>query len=93
MLDKIKQLMEMKKQADQIKKELEKIEVEVNEVKGIKIIVTAAQNFRFIEIDPMFLKEANKENLESDLLKSLNLAIQKSQTVAAQKMASVMPGL
>lgn len=93
MLDKVKQLMEMKKQADKIRKELDAITVEVAEVRGIKMVVTGTQNFRSVEIDESLLAAENKSRFESDLLRSINAAVKKSQTVAAQKMASVMPGL
>ena len=93
MLDKVKQLMEMKKQADKIRKELDAITVEVAEVRGIKMVVTGTLNFRSVEIDESLLAAENKSRFESDLLRSINAAVKKSQTVAAQKMASVMPGL
>lgn len=93
MFDKMKQLMELKKQADQIKRELDAALVDVQEVNGIKISITGSQNFRSIEIDGPLLAPENKERLEADLLRSMNAAIKKSQTVAAQKMKDVMPGL
>ena len=93
MFDKMKQLMELKKQADQIKRELDAALVDVQEVNGIKISITGSQNFRSIEIDGPLLTPENKGRLEADLLRSMNAAIKKSQTVAAQKMKDVMPGL
>ena len=92
MFDKMKQLMEMKKQADVIKRELDAITVEVEEVRGIKIVITGSQNFRSLEIDAGLLTADNKGRLEADLLRSVNMSIKKSQGVAAKKMASVMPG-
>ncbi len=93
MFDKMKQLMELKKQADQIKRELDAALVDIQEVNGIKISITGSQNFRSIEIDGPLLAPENKGRLEADLLRSMNAAIKKSQTVAAQKMKDVMPGL
>ena len=93
MFDKMKQLMEFKKQADQIKRELDASTIEFSDVKGIKIVINGSQNFNSLEIDENFLKPENKKRLESDLLRSLNAAVQKSQVVAAQKMKNVMPGL
>ena len=40
MLDKMKQLMEMKRQADQIKRELESVTVDVQEVRGSRSPLT-----------------------------------------------------
>lgn len=91
MFDQMKQMMEMKKQADRIKKELDALIVDVNEVKGIDIQLTGSQSFRLITIDEQFLKPENKARLEKDLLRSLNAAIKKSQSTAAQKMAVSMP--
>jgi DNA-binding protein YbaB len=93
MLDKMKQLMEMKKQADRIKKDLDALIVDVNEVNGIAIQVTGSQAFRSIAIDADLLKPENKARLEKDLLRSVNASIKKSQTMAAQKMAAIMPNI
>jgi len=93
MFDKMKQLMEMKKQADRIKKELDAITVDVNEVNGIAVQITGSQAFRSITIDPELLKSENKARLEKDLLRSMNAAVKKSQNTAAQKMAASMPNL
>lgn len=92
MLDKMKQLMEMKRQADLIKRELDAVTVDVQEVRGIKISVNGSQNFKSIEIDETLLTASNKARLQADLLRSVNAAIGKSQGVAAQKMKSVLPG-
>ncbi len=92
MLDRMKQLMEMKRQADLIKRELEAVIVDVQDVRGIKITVNGSQNFKSIEIDETLLNAANKARLQADLLRSLNAAIGRSQAVAAQKMKSVLPG-
>ena len=93
MFDKMKQLMDLKKQADKIKKELDSSTIEINEVEGIRLIVNGAQNFKYLEIDSSLLNSENKGKIEVDLLKSINAAIDKSQKVAAQKMSAVMPGL
>ena len=93
MFDKMKQLMELKKQADQIKRELDAAIVDVQEVNGIKITITGSQDFRSIEIDSPLLSSENKKRLEADLLRSMNAAIKKSQVMAAQKMKNVMPDL
>ncbi|MEW5894226.1 MAG: YbaB/EbfC family nucleoid-associated protein [Candidatus Omnitrophota bacterium] len=91
MLDKMKQLMEMKKQADRIKKELDNVIVDVKEVEGISLQITGSQTFRSIEISQDMLVPENKARLEKDLLRSLNSAIKKSQKTAAEKMAASMP--
>jgi DNA-binding protein YbaB len=93
MFDKMKQLMELKQQADRIKKELEGMTVEVNEVQGIKIVVNGVQRLRSIEIDEGLLEKGQKQRIEEGLLRSVNAAVKESQTIAAQKMSALMPGL
>ena len=51
MLDQVKKLMEMKKQADILKKELEATIIEVTETRGIKLVINGAQIFQSIEIE------------------------------------------
>ncbi len=97
MMDKIKQLMEMKKQAEQLKRELDAATIDVNDVRGIKITVNGAQRFQSIEIDTTLLGAENKKRLEADLLRGINNAVGKSQALAAGKMKDLtglnIPGL
>ena len=92
MFDKMKQLMEMKKQTDLIKRELEANNIESEDVRGIKIVMNGAQNIKSVEIEASLLGAENKKKLESDLLRSFNSAVRKSQNLAAEKMKSLMPG-
>ncbi|MFP4473057.1 MAG: YbaB/EbfC family nucleoid-associated protein [Candidatus Omnitrophota bacterium] len=91
MFDKMKELMEMKKQADRIKKELDHIVIDVEEVSGIAIKINGSQNFREITVSEEMLTPENKSRLEKDLLRSLNAAVKQSQKKAAQQMSSAMP--
>ncbi|MBF0523010.1 MAG: YbaB/EbfC family nucleoid-associated protein [Candidatus Omnitrophica bacterium] len=91
MFDKMKQLMEMKKQADQIKRDLDATHMEVSDVAGIKITINGSQVFESIEIDEQKLNVLNKKKLEAEILKGINLAIKKSQEAAALKMKSLLP--
>jgi len=93
MFSKMKELMEMKKQADRIKKELDGSWVEVDAIRGVKIVVSGSQCFKSLEIDDALIHAGNKKELESSLLRGVNEAIRKSQELAAQKMRSAMPGL
>jgi len=89
----MKQLMELKKQAEQLKSELHRTQIEVNEVPGIRISISGSQDFSSIEIDEQLLSVENKAKIESELLQSINAAVKKSQDLAAQKMQGIMPGL
>jgi DNA-binding YbaB/EbfC family protein len=91
MFDKMKQLMEMKKQADRIKKELDSSTVEANE-SGIKIVMTGSQTVQSVQIEESSLKPENKARFERDLARAVNVAVKKSQNLAAEKMKEVMPG-
>ena len=92
MFDKVKQMMELKKQADKLKKELEAVSITVNDVRGIKVTVNGAQIFQSVDIDEGLLSAANKNRVQMDLLRSINTAVKKSQQAAAHKMRNT-PGL
>ena len=97
MFDKMKELMEVKRQAESLKRELDAANIEVTEVRGIKLVINGSQNFKSVEIDPELLNAENKKRLESDLMRALNSAIKKAQNLAAQKMQAMtglnIPGL
>ncbi len=91
MFDQVKKLMEMKKQADILKKQLEATIIEVQETRGIKVVVNGAQIFQSIDIEESLLNAGNKNRIQMDLLKNMNTAVKRSQQAAANKMKS-MPG-
>jgi len=90
MLDKMKQMMELKHRADQLKRELDAITVDVSDVPGIRISISGSQEFRSVEIAPDLLGVDKKPDLERQLLRSLNAAVKKAQQTAAQRMAETM---
>lgn len=92
MFDKVKEMMELKKKADQLKKELEATLIEINEARGIKMVMNGAQIVQSIEIDESMLSAGNKNRIQMDLLKSFNNGVKKSQQAAANKMRNI-PGL
>ena len=91
MFDQVKKVMEMKKQADLLKKELEATIIEVQETRGIKVVINGAQIFQSIDIEEGLLSTGNKNRIQMDLLKNMNTAVKRSQQAAANKMKS-MPG-
>jgi DNA-binding protein YbaB len=93
MFDKMKQIMEMKKQAERIKRELDSLCVDVKQVPGISICITGSQKFQDIKISDDYFQEGRKDKLEIDLKNSLNAAITQSQQLAASKMKEAMPDL
>lgn len=90
MFGKVKELMEMKKEADRIKKELDAIVLDVEDVKGIKIRINGSQEFLDLIIDEEYYSKADRNKLQKDLLRSVNAAMKKAQKTAAMKMASQM---
>ena len=92
MFDKMKQLMEMKKQADQLKRQMDAMIIESEEVKGIKMVLNGSMQFKKIEIDESLLVPGNKQKLEQDILRSINAGVNKAQKQAASKMSGMLPG-
>jgi len=90
MLDQMKQLMEMKKQAEVLKRQLDETVVEVKE-SGITVQITGSQDFRDIAVDDALWGAQDKQKMEAAMLRSVNAAVKKSQAVASERMASVMP--
>lgn len=93
MFGKMKELMEMKKQADRIKQDLDQVSAEVTDVAGIRIVINGAQDFRSIDIEERFLRPENKLLLEKDLRRAVNAAVKKSQMMAAEKMRAILPNI
>ena len=92
MFDKMKQLMEMKQQADKIKKELDATLVECTDVAGIKLVINGSQEIQSIAIEDRLVSIENKKHLERDVMRSVNAAIRKAQMTAAKKMQNLLPG-
>lgn len=91
MLDQMKKMMEMKKQADKIKKELDKVIIECTDVRGIKVTINGSQYLQAIDVDDSWLNPDQKKRFHQELVRAVNLSVKKAQKAAAQKMQS-MPG-
>jgi DNA-binding protein YbaB len=84
MLDRLKQIYELKKQADQMKRELEAEVLEVDHG-GVTVKVNAAQKI---------LNLSYGEGTNADQIKdAVNKAMDEAQKVAAKKMQGMMGGL
>ena len=93
MLDKMKQLWELKKKMDEVKKELDTLEL-ASEDKLVKVTITGSQEIRRVEIKAE-LAAVGKSNLEASIADTVNRAVRESQKAAAQKMSALggIPGL
>lgn len=96
MLDKIKQMYELKQKAEQVKRELESTDVEASAQNNqVKIVISGSQKVKSLEIADSLL--GDKEDLQSSLVNCINNAIRNSQELAARKMKEItginIPGL
>ncbi|NCN07435.1 YbaB/EbfC family nucleoid-associated protein [Candidatus Falkowbacteria bacterium] len=94
MFNKLKQIQDLKSQANQIKKALSDESVEGSGAWGkVKITMDGNQEVKKVEIADEFLSDKTK--LESAILEATNDAIKKVQKVMAQKMSQMggFPGL
>lgn len=94
MFNKLKQIQDLKSQANQIKKALAEETVEGSGAWGkVKIIMDGNQEVKKVEIDNELLND--KDKLAGAILEATNDAIKKVQKVMAQKMSQLggFPGL
>ncbi len=90
MFGQMKQMMELKKQAETLKRQLDEMIVDVKDA-GVAVQITGSQDFRDIAIDETLWASQDKQRIEAAVLRSVNAAVKKAQSVASQQMASVMP--
>jgi DNA-binding YbaB/EbfC family protein len=93
MLDKMKQLWEMKRKMDEIKKELDSLVLE-SEDNLVKVAITGSQEIKSVTIKAD-LASTDKAKLEASLTDTVSRAVRESQKAAAQKMSALggLPGL
>jgi len=95
MLDKMKELWEMKQKMDEIKKELDAITLE-SEDNYVRVGISGSQEIKSVSIKGE-LASADKAKLEASLTETINRAIKQSQKAAAEKMSKLsgfkLPGM
>lgn len=90
----MKQAMEMVSKMKKIQKELEKTPVNAESGKGeVKIVANGVQKIESIKIDPEFVRLDKIEDLEKNLLKTINKALEESQKLQADRMKEVTGGM
>ncbi|MFA5135142.1 MAG: YbaB/EbfC family nucleoid-associated protein [Patescibacteria group bacterium] len=93
MFDKIKQLKELRDQAQQIRAVLAQESVSGEGGHGkVTIVMNGNQEVLAVEVEPTLLNEGSKEDLQKHIAEAANDAIKKAQRVMAQKMQG-MSGL
>lgn len=98
MFNKIKQMKEMRDQAQEVKKSLAEETVNADALGGkINIVMDGNMEVLSLEINPEVLTADKKEELENGLRELFNDAVKKAQRAMAQKIQSMgglnMPGM
>lgn len=89
-----KQLKQMQKEMVRAQKELEKETIEVTAAGGaITIVITGHQRVKSISIRPEAITPDDPERLEKLLVAAVNNAIERSQTIAAERLQGLTGGL
>ncbi|MCS4166000.1 YbaB/EbfC family nucleoid-associated protein [Sphingobacterium paramultivorum] len=80
-------LFQAQQKAEEIKKRLDSISVS-GEAEGglIRVIATANKEIKEVTIDPIFLSNADKEELEELLVVALNKAIAQAENISQAEM-------
>ncbi len=93
MLDKMKQLWELKKKMDEVKKELDALEL-ASEDSLVKVRISGSQEVKGVELK-CDLASVNKGKLEAAIAETVNRAVKESQKAAAHKMSAMggIPGM
>ncbi|KTB48803.1 YbaB/EbfC family nucleoid-associated protein [Dehalogenimonas alkenigignens] len=89
---KVKQAMELKQQLDKIQKELAKIIVEA-ERGPVKVTANGQQKLISITINPEAVIPAKTKQLEDNILKTINDAMEKAKKESSKQMAGMMGGM
>ena len=94
MLDKMKQLYEMQKQARELQRQLESIHVEKASRDGLlRVRVNGALKVDAVTVDPAYLTPEKKSGLEKAIADLINDAFSDVQKQSAAQAASLMKGL
>lgn len=91
MFDQAKDLYRLQKEARGIQKELKSTEIEAKSNNGaVSVIFSGDQHIRSIDINPEWMGEDKKKELEDELVKVIGEGISRSQAYAAEKTKKLM---
>jgi nucleoid-associated protein EbfC len=96
--DQIKQMRDLKAQADAMQKQLSAIVVEADSGHGaVKVTINGSQKILSVKIDPKAMDQDKPEKLENLVMQAVNDGITKAQKTAAKQMMASgnfkLPGL
>lgn len=90
----MQQLQRLQKQMEEIQAQLAEETVTASAGGGaVKVTMTGDQKCRAVEISPDLLKDADAEMLQDLILSAVNLALEQSRELAAQRMGPLAGGL
>ncbi|MFH1856509.1 MAG: YbaB/EbfC family nucleoid-associated protein [Candidatus Omnitrophota bacterium] len=91
MFNKMKNVFELQKKANEVKKELNKISIENTALNGkIRVKVDGEFRIKDLEIDAEILSSENKDKLVVNLKNCINEAQNRAKTEVARKMKETM---
>ena len=94
MLDKMKELYQLQKQAREMQKELKEIEIEAQSRDGlITIVLNGELRIEKITLDETLLQPAKKRDLERSLEETLREGLSQAQKIAAEKSQAMMKAM
>jgi len=94
MLDKMKQLYQLQKQAREMQKELRDTEIEAQNVNGlVTVIMNGELKVERISVDEALLQPEKKRELEHALTETMREALTKAQAIAAEKSKAMMKAM
>jgi DNA-binding YbaB/EbfC family protein len=94
MLDKMKQVYQLQKQAREMQKALRDTEIEAEGRKNwVTVVVNGELHVESITISEEALAPGQKRDLERELLETLREALQKAQAIAAEKSKEMMKAM
>ena len=89
MLDKLKNMNSLRKQASQMKKSLEEEKITVETYNGrVKLTINGNQDIEELHIDEDVLTPDNKDMLEQEIKRAFKDAMKKLQNIMVKKMQS-----
>lgn len=94
MLDKMKQLYQLQKQAREMQKELKETEIEAQGMNGaITVVINGELRIQTITIDERVIEPTKKRELERGLEDTLREALSKAQAIAAERSRAMMKSM
>lgn len=91
MLDKMKQVYQLQKQARELQAELKKTEIEAKSANGlISVVLTGEMKVQSITIDPSLMVVDQKRQVEQGLVDALREGISQAERYRAEKSQAMM---